>query len=277
MNGLEYLCIRWNFSQSFLAEMVGVSRQAVGQWYKSSGLMNSRKVKLMDFFGIDKDIFGELTEEGKNYIDSLPVYRHRSGNHEFYLHRVDRIWYDGGFIKGKAIAEIRSGESTGFVLEGEPIPEFKPEPSPLVSMDDRLAMASKQLSEIHDRINHLAECDYDEGTRLNFTGFMIRDLRPVLDVIERIRSCKNRAHSPYLAIYDNLVTDVENALALTFRAMSEQDLPKDMSETHDINKAYGNKSEFAIALKKVIEDELKRRCSLLAETTNEAVPPIEEM
>lgn len=90
MNGLEYICIKWNFSQSFLAEMLGVTRQAVGDWFSGkTGLTNKRTIELMDFFGLEEDLLGELTPENRKAINSMLVYHHKKGDHEFYLHRVD--------------------------------------------------------------------------------------------------------------------------------------------------------------------------------------------
>ena len=64
MNGLKFIRKQCNFSLSGLAEYLGVSRQIISAWENGiKEIPDKRKKQLSQFFGIDEDFFGEVTEE----------------------------------------------------------------------------------------------------------------------------------------------------------------------------------------------------------------------
>ena len=77
MNGLKYIRTRCNYSQRALAEVLGVSRQAVNMWENSKKIPSKeRKEDLCLIFGIDNpEYLGELTEELQLEIKELPIYK----------------------------------------------------------------------------------------------------------------------------------------------------------------------------------------------------------
>lgn len=69
MNGLKYIRIRCNLSLSELAEMIGVTRQALSSWKNErKEIPPRRKKELSDFFGIDEAYFGEILQEEKKRL-----------------------------------------------------------------------------------------------------------------------------------------------------------------------------------------------------------------
>lgn len=81
MNGLKYIRTKCNYSQRALAEVMGVSRQAINMWENSKKLPSKeRKEDLCNIFGIDNsDYFGEITDEQHQKLKELPIYRIHSG------------------------------------------------------------------------------------------------------------------------------------------------------------------------------------------------------
>lgn len=74
MNGLKYIRTKCNYSQRALAEVMGVSRQAINMWENSKKLPSKeRKEDLCNIFGIDNsDYFGEITDEQHQKLKELP-------------------------------------------------------------------------------------------------------------------------------------------------------------------------------------------------------------
>ena len=87
MNGLKYIRTKCNYSQRALAEVMGVSRQAINMWENSKKLPSKeRKEDLCNIFGIDNsDYFGELTVEQHPKLKELPIYRIYSGGWTIYI------------------------------------------------------------------------------------------------------------------------------------------------------------------------------------------------
>ena len=66
MNGLKYIRTRCNLSLSELADMIGVSRQALSSWENGKkDIPEQRSDQLAEFFGIGKEYFGEISEKEK--------------------------------------------------------------------------------------------------------------------------------------------------------------------------------------------------------------------
>ncbi len=89
MNGLTYIRIRCNVSQSFLAQKLGVTRQAINLWENRTTPPPGKRLKqLTEFFGIDEKYFGEISEEQQHEIDAIPAYRHEENGHTYYCNSI---------------------------------------------------------------------------------------------------------------------------------------------------------------------------------------------
>ena len=66
MNGLKYIRTRCNLSLSELADMIGVSRQALSSWENGrKDIPEQRVEQLAEFFGVNREFLGEISDEMK--------------------------------------------------------------------------------------------------------------------------------------------------------------------------------------------------------------------
>lgn len=91
MNGLKYIRTRCNLSLNELSEMIGVTRQAMSAWENDrKEIPEQRKEQLGEFFGIDKEFFGEITDEEKEYLLGKAMFRYSDGTKEFFKYKPDQ-------------------------------------------------------------------------------------------------------------------------------------------------------------------------------------------
>ena len=88
MNGLTYIRKRCNISLNELADILGISRQAISSWENGrKKIPPERKEQLAQFFGIDKKYFDEITDEDKIELLKKGMYRWDGLEKESYLFR----------------------------------------------------------------------------------------------------------------------------------------------------------------------------------------------
>ena len=88
MNGLTYIRTRCNISQSELADILQVSKQAISMWENGKKeIPTGRRAELARFFGIGEEFFGEISEEQKEAILRRAMFRHDVGGREAYRFR----------------------------------------------------------------------------------------------------------------------------------------------------------------------------------------------
>lgn len=85
MNGIKYIREKSNLSQNALAERLGVKRQTVTLWEKGVRKPGRKHLqKLSEFYGIEGEWFDELSEEKLKLLKEKWMYRHFSGDKEYY-------------------------------------------------------------------------------------------------------------------------------------------------------------------------------------------------
>ncbi len=88
MNGLRYVRIRCNLSMNELAEVLGISRQALSAWESNQKPLPERRCEqLAEFFGIEERFLGEITQEDAQYLKEQAMYRHAIEHKEVWLFR----------------------------------------------------------------------------------------------------------------------------------------------------------------------------------------------
>lgn len=88
MNGLTYIRKRCNISLNELADILGISRQAISSWENGrKKIPPERKEQLAQFFGIDKKYFDEISNEDKIELLKKGMYRWGGLEKESYLFR----------------------------------------------------------------------------------------------------------------------------------------------------------------------------------------------
>lgn len=87
-NGLRLIRVQCNMSQSYLGDILGVTRQSISDWEKGKKkITNERRKELAELFGVNEEYFGEITEAQKEEILSMPMYHHSKQDKEYYLYR----------------------------------------------------------------------------------------------------------------------------------------------------------------------------------------------
>lgn len=85
MNGLKYIRTRCNLSLSELADMVGVSRQALSSWENGRKDIPEQRLKqLAEFFGVNREFLGEISDEIKNTLINKAMFRYDENGKEYY-------------------------------------------------------------------------------------------------------------------------------------------------------------------------------------------------
>lgn len=89
MNGLKYIRTRCNISLSELAEIIGVTRQALNSWENGKkDIPEQRREQLASFFGVEKEYFGEISEEKKKYLLEKAMFRYDDHGKETYRYKI---------------------------------------------------------------------------------------------------------------------------------------------------------------------------------------------
>ena len=74
MNGLFFIRRRCNLSQGQLAKKLGVTRQAINLWEsRREPLPEVRKEQLSRFFGLESELFDEITQAQEDALSIVPV------------------------------------------------------------------------------------------------------------------------------------------------------------------------------------------------------------
>lgn len=90
MNGLKLIRTQCNISLSGLAEILGVTRQIISVWeHGKKEIPEARLEQLSEYFGIEPEFFGEITEEQKQYVLNKPMFSWGEGEDGYYLYRND--------------------------------------------------------------------------------------------------------------------------------------------------------------------------------------------
>lgn len=85
MNGLKYIRTRCNLSLSELADMLGVSRQALSSWENGrKDIPEQRVEQLAEFFGVKREFLGEISDEMKNELIDKAMFRYDENGKEYY-------------------------------------------------------------------------------------------------------------------------------------------------------------------------------------------------
>ena len=88
MNGLKYIRTRCNLSLNELADAIGVTRQALSSWEVGKKPIPSQRLEqLSNFFGIDNDYFGNITEDKKKYLLEKAMFRYVENGKETYRYK----------------------------------------------------------------------------------------------------------------------------------------------------------------------------------------------
>ncbi|MGN0180369.1 MAG: helix-turn-helix transcriptional regulator [Monoglobaceae bacterium] len=237
MNGLKYIRTRCNYSQRALAEVLGVSRQAVNMWENSKKIPSKeRKKDLCLIFGIDNpDYLGELTDELLQKLKELPVYKiHFEGDSERFA--------------------FKPIESEDFRYQCKYSTKYIDEQ---LSLDEKCTLKRLELKTLLDDINNYAIEGNIKNSFNNLSG-MNRALQIFGRALDAAKEARNK-HPEYVMVYYYTIIAVLDAVNISFGNINESDvLNQNIIEEQ---KTWYDYREFSVDLSKFITNHIDSICN----------------
>lgn len=237
MNGLKYIRTRCNYSQRELADILGVSRQAVNMWENSKKIISEkRKNELGTLFGIDDlELFGEVSDDKMLHLSNRPTYK------------------VGKDISCERFA-FKPLESTERQMLAMILPECFPEE---LSLTEKCESKRSELKKLLDEINEFTVVNdtknsYDNMSALN------RILRVVSNSMDLLKETR-RKYPEYVMIYYQTFVAVFDAMNIAFGLVEKEDVLNQQLE-YEALELYDYR-DFSVSLSDVIEGHLDNICN----------------
>lgn len=262
MNGLTYIRIRCNVSQSFLAQKLGVTRQAINLWENRTTPPPAKRLKqLKEFFGIDERYFGEISEELQREIDAMLAYCHEEEGHTYYC-----------YVEHEESA-VFPGLSTLFSMPKDlpptqPIAVFPAGGSDLISIDEKYFLIRQEFRDVLNKIEELPELSrtpepLGTANKLVATRRILTIFQPLEEGVRRL-ILDGGIRPAHRMLYYYLFFDIMAAIGTLMGTVENADLPQeeplDMDGKPD---AYGMHPSFIQKLTKMLSDELDTRKKMI--------------
>ena len=226
MNGLKYIRTRCNYSQRALAEVLGVSRQAVNMWENSKKIPSKeRKDDLCLIFGIDNpEYLGELTAELQQELKELPIY--------------------------KVPVE---GDSERFAFKPIQTKDFRYKCKHLtkyiddqLSLDEKCTLKRLELKTLLDDINSYATEENVKNSLNNFAA-MNRALQIFGRTLDAAKEARKK-YPEYVMVYFHTILAILDAVNISFGNVDESDV---LNQTIiEESKKWYDYREFSVKLSK---------------------------
>jgi len=224
MNGLTYIRIRCNVSQTFLAQKLGVTRQAINLWEnRETALPSKRLIQLKEFFGIDERYFGMLTDETRREIDATPAYRHEEDGHTYYCYVPHEEFCVCPDLKTLLVPP--EGSMSTF-CEGR---NSNKTAAPLISVDDKYQLIRQELKELLSNIDELTETSrYPMGTheKLSSTYRILHIFSPLVESV-REYTLSEEISPAHRMLYYFMLQEVMAAIGIVYGSIDLTDLPQE--------------------------------------------------
>ena len=230
MNGLSFIRRRCNLSQGQLAEKLGVTRQAINLWEnRREPLPEARREQLSQFFGLEPELFDEITQEQKDNLLHLPCFMYRDDDgHDYYLFRENPLIPVACLLSEKT---------------GQPF-----------TQDEQILLDRRELEEMIDILreavfpkNRSRWTAWDSNVAMNRMRCILGGMTGALEAIR-----KQPKEQKMDCFY--LMMQVELALALALEGIESDDLP-----VHSVGDSSGLDTEHIINLAEEFQDWLRKR------------------
>lgn len=204
MNGLRLIRTICNFSQTALADELGVSRQAINMWENGRrNIPEDRKQQLCDFFGINEAAWlDELDDEMVKTISDHPLYRAKEEFEDaksvHYFFTPDKCRY--GDFGGK-----------GFYADE------------IISVDEKCILKREELKTLIRRIQDYTCKDVEKENSYDAAGRIQRTIDPINALIDALEVGDQRWSLLKMPHYYTVLA-VLDALNLVFNNISESEL-----------------------------------------------------
>lgn len=198
MIGLKYIRIRCNLSCNELANDLGITRQSLYAWENGKKkIPEARKEQLADYFGVNPQYLGEITETEKNDLVKKAMFCHMRNGKERYRYKP------------------KEGLQN---LKGVPIYYFGDQD---IRQDEELELAQKKRQHTLQRIDAIMESPYESiaSKLLSINrGCHVYDM--ISDFMERFMQMNYFLKMPF---YFEL-TNILSAMCLAYGLKEESEL-----------------------------------------------------
>ena len=201
MNGLSFIRRRCNLSQGQLAEKLGVTRQAINLWEnRREPLPKARKEQLSQFFGLEPELFDEITQEQENALLHRAYFMYRDDDgHDYFLFRENPLRPVGCLLSEKA---------------GQPF-----------TQDEQMVLDRRELEEMLDILREAVFpkdrsrwTAWDSNVAMNRMRCILGGMTDALEAIQK--QPKERKMDCFY-----LMMQIELTVALTLGGIEKDDLP----------------------------------------------------
>lgn len=202
MNGLSFIRRRCNLSQGQLAQMLGVTRQAINLWEnRREPLPEARLRQLSEFFGLVPELFGEISEMQQDELLHRVCFLYRDADgHDYYLFRENPEKPIGFLLSEKA---------------GMPL-----------TQDEQMTLDKRELEEMLDTLRQsVYPKDRSKWTTADSIVAMNRMRNILGSLVESLGAIQRQPRERKMDCF-YLLMQVELALALALGGIEADDLPK---------------------------------------------------
>lgn len=242
MNSLEYIRTYCNISQSFLAELIGVSRQSIYLWERQrKELPQKRRKQLSELFGLDESFFGEINEETIKELYKKKAYPHLLDGKKYFC-----------FVPHEN-AVYRIGT---FLHDPNCVPSAIEIPT---SLNDKLDICKNNIQSLLETIQKLSEQFDSDSTVQSSIGCRNRIYRVFSDLVCTIEQIATKPPE-YKMIYWNTLWDTITALNLGFGVIEEDDFDKE-NDTSD--NPWSTSVTWIINTAQIVKNRNEKGCSVL--------------
>ncbi len=234
MNGLKMIRIRCNFSAKEIADILGVSIQEVEAWENAEkDIPENERIRLADFFGVEKEYLGEITREEKKALLGKAMFRQQDGSKFYYNYKPSE--------NNKGVFFIDDRERT---LDEEYLCVKKRMNTTLDDAEGIIGYYESRTSNLEDKIQNMnRRCRVYE--RFNQVMNELSEKKPGFSV-------------PYF----EQVESVLQALLIAHGIITEEEAQSDGS-------AFNDDQEFVMQLSEVIKENWKKTETVINGLTEE--------
>ena len=243
MNSLEYIRNYCNISQSFLAELIGVSRQSIYLWEtEKKELPPKRRKQLSELFGLEESFFGEINEDIIDEIYQKKMYVHTLNEKTYYCFKEHENAVYGG---GRGIYQYNYNE----------IKHTMQIPTPL---NDRLDMCKKNIQNLLESIQELSQELDGNPTLQARMACRNRVDRAFTGLVCSVQQISKKGSGEKM-IYWHTLWDIVSAIGLAYGAIEEEDLEKENDDLE--NNPYTTSASWIIELAETIKKRNDNGCA----------------
>lgn len=199
MNGLKYIRTRCNLSSSELADVLGVTRQALSSWENGKKEIPEQRLnELEEYFGLESEYFGDISDTDIEYILGKAMFRYDINGKEAYRFKSETDSFD-------------CEESDMYFYENSEI-----------SLDEQLVLAKKKKRKTIEKIEDIIRWA-DSPYRADQVKLILRNCEiygMINDLMEHLRTMKNPLKVPLFYEFKN----VWKAMMLAYGLIDESKL-----------------------------------------------------